>query len=375
MHNSAFKRYTNRMNVSTTPIIISLATSMLVALIAIPLVIRICRAQGYYDLPNVRKVHKLPIPRLGGVVFLPCMIAGFAAGLAMLMGGFNQTFNINVSTIAMTSGAFIIYLIGVLDDIREMRATHKFIIQFAAALIFPFCNLIINDMHGIFGLHIIPIYISYPLTVFVILLIVNAMNLIDGIDGLSSGLSILILCTFGVMYWQLNIYNFSIISFSLAGALISFFIYNMFGKVGKNKVFMGDSGSLFLGYMIAYLAIKFQMSNSDVLPYREHSLLTSYTLLIIPTFDVIRVALQRLYNHKGIFTPDKTHIHHLIMQAGASMHWALIVILLLFASFCGLNYGLNVFGVADAFIIGIDILIYTFFIYFLTYMKPEIERN
>lgn len=336
--------------------------SFLFAAIATPLVIKMCCILGLYDQPNARKVHKIAVPRMGGVVFLPAMIAGFAAGLAFYHGGMNKSFTINISTIAMASGAIIIYLIGVLDDIKEMKAVHKFIIQGAAAFVFPLCNLIINDLHGLFGIHEIPFMLAYPLTVFVILLIVNAMNLIDGIDGLSSGLSFIILCSFGVLYFVLNGSNFSILSFSLAGAVLAFFLYNMFGKVGGNKIFMGDSGSLFLGYVIAYLAIKYQMSNGLVFPYRENSLLISFTLLIIPTFDVIRVAICRLIQHKGIFSPDKTHIHHRIMQTGISMHWTLLTIIILFTAMCSLNFGLDIFGIGITYIVIADIIIYSTFI-------------
>lgn len=353
------------------PEIVSACVSFLFAAIATPIVVKMCRTLGLYDQPNARKMHKVAVPRLGGVVFLPAMIAGFAAGLSFLLGGMNKSFTINISTIGMASGAIIIYLIGVLDDIKELKAFHKFIIQSAAAFVFPLCNLIINDLHGFLGIHEIPFLVAYPLTVFIILLIVNAMNLIDGIDGLSSGLSILILSIFGALYLMLNGHNFSILAFSLAGAVFAFFCYNMFGKIGGYKVFMGDSGSLFLGYVIAYLAIKYQMSNGLVFPYRENSLLISFTLLIIPTFDVVRVALSRLMQGKGIFTPDKTHIHHRIMQTGINMHWTLFTIIILFISLCSLNYGLNIYGIDITIIIISDIMIYAFFMMAIEKIKSK----
>ncbi len=359
------------MTTTYIPEIASAIVSFLFAAIATPIVTRLCRHLGLYDQPNARKMHKVAVPRLGGVVFLPAMIAGFAAGLAILLGGMNKSFTINISTIGMTCGAIVIYLIGVLDDIKEMKAAHKFIIQGAAAFVFPLCNLIINDLHGFLGIHEIPFIAAYPLTVFIILLIVNAMNLIDGIDGLSSGLSFLILCTFGVLYWMLHGHNFSILAFSLAGAVFAFFLFNMFGKVGGNKVFMGDSGSLFLGYVIAYLAIKYQMSNGLVFPYRENSLLISFSLLIIPTFDVVRVAFARLFQGKGIFTPDKTHIHHRIMQTGINMHWTLFTIIILFIALCSLNYGLNIFGISITTIILSDIIIYSIFIFTVEKIKAH----
>ena len=353
------------------PEISALIVSFILTLVVTPVVIRMCKLRGLYDLPNSRKMHKTAIPRLGGVVFLPCMIAGFATGLSCEYGGVNKSLDINISTIGMASGAIIIYMIGVLDDIKEMRALNKFMIQLFAAMIFPFCNLIINDRHGLFGLHEIPFILSYPFTVFVILLIVNAMNLIDGIDGLSSGLAAIILCVFGVLYAQLNAITFSALSFGLAGAVIAFFIYNMFGKVGGYKVFMGDSGSLLIGYVIAYLAIKYQMSNGIVLPYRENSLLISYTLLIIPTFDLVRVALSRLFMRKGIFTPDKTHIHHCIMQTGVSMRLTLVIIISLFILFCLTNLALYFNDIDITIIAFVDIFIYALFVFIIKKFKAN----
>lgn len=357
------------MTSNVTPEIVAALVSFIFAMIATPLVITICKSLGIYDRPNARKMHKVAIPRLGGIVFLPSMMVGILVGFTFLLGGIHESITLKLPSVGMILGALIIYLIGVLDDLHEIKAIYKFYIQLIVALIFPFCNLLINDLHGFLGIYLLPIYISYPLTVFVILLVVNAMNLIDGIDGLSSGLSILILGAFGFLYKDLNALPFSVISVSLMGAVLAFFIFNMFGKVGGKKVFMGDSGSLFLGYVIVYLAIKYQMNNGDIFPYREDAFMISYTLLFIPTIDLVRVALSRLYNRKSIFAPDKTHIHHLIMQAGASMHWALAIILILFVVFCSINYGLNSFRLDQTYILLTDIVIYCAFIASISKLK------
>jgi len=221
----------------------------------------------------------------------------------------------------------------------------------------------INNLHGIFGIYEIPLWISYPITVFTILLIVNAINLIDGIDGLSSSLSSIILLTFAILFHRLNATIFSLMSASLAGAIMAFFLFNMFGKIGKNKIFMGDAGSLFLGYVLAYLAIKYQMYNDgSVFIYREESLLISITLLFIPCIDVIRVALSRKIQGKRMFDADKTHIHHVLMQRGLSMRMTLAVIISLFVFISATNYLLYDF-IPSTLIIIIDIIIYALFIY------------
>lgn len=361
------------MNLNCIHIIIAFLTSLVFSLIGTPFIVKICNNHGLYDQPNNRKVHKEAIPRLGGSLFMPSLGIGVAVTLVVVYGSLQKDFDITLSAIMMAIGSLLIYLIGILDDLNGMKAVHKFIIQTIAALVFPLCNLMINNLHGLFGIYEIPIWISYPLTVFVILLIVNAMNLIDGIDGLSSSLSILILGSFAYLFFILNSPLFCIISTSLVGALAAFFIYNFYGKVGGLKIFMGDSGSLFLGYVIAYLAIKYQMSNEcNGFPYREESLLISFTLVFIPCIDVIRVALQRKFNGKSIFEADKTHIHHKIMQMGLDMHQALAVILTLFVSICLINYGLYVGNLQMTYIILINILVYSLFIWIVTKFKAQI---
>lgn len=352
-------------------IAISFIVGLLLSLTGTPFIIAICKKKGLYDEPNARKVHKFSIPRLGGTLFMPSMAIGTVAALAYTYGGFSHAFVINISTAAMAAGGIMIYLIGILDDLKGMKAMHKFIIQSIAALFFPLCNLMINDLHGFLGIHIIPLYIAYPLTVFVILLIVNAMNLIDGIDGLASSLSILILISFSYLYFELGSDLFSIISMSLAGTVMGFFFYNFFGKINGLKIFMGDSGSLFLGYVISYLAIKYQMTNWDVFEYRENSFLISLTLVMLPCFDVVRVAIWRKMRGKNMFDPDKTHIHHLIMGTGMTMHQTLGIIILFFISFCILNYGLFVFGAKVTFIVLADIISYSLLMWFIQSMKSN----
>lgn len=351
------------MVINYTYVIIAFVASLIFSLMLTPLVIKLCNTKGLYDEPNARKVHKHSIPRMGGTLFLPSLGFGVGVSCIIMYSSSNQEITINPSSFIILAGALLIYLIGILDDIKSLNATQKFVIQAIAAMLFPLCNLMINNLHGIFGLYEIPVWASYPITVFVILLIVNAMNLIDGIDGLASSLAFIILCAFSYLFGSLNLPLFCLISISLAGAVAAFFVYNVFGKVGHMKIFMGDSGSLILGYVIAYLAIKYQMDNErGGLPYREESLLTSFSLVFIPCIDVIRVALQRKINGKKMFEPDKTHIHHCIMALGLDMHITLIVILALFTAICSINYGLYVGELPTALIILIDIIVYGIFI-------------
>lgn len=351
-------------------IIIAFSISLIFSLIGTPLVVKLCNTHGLLDLPNARKVHKHGIPRLGGTLFMPSLSIGVIITLLIMYQGIRKGFNIEISNVMIAVGAIMIYLIGLFDDLKGLKATHKFIIQTVAALIFPFCNLMISNLHGLFGIHEIPIWAGYPLTVFVILLIVNAMNLIDGIDGLASGLACLILGAYAYLYYTYEAYLFCLISISLAGATLAFFFFNMFGKVGRLKTFMGDSGSLFLGYVIAYLAIKYMMVCDNKITYpSEEAFLTSWSLVLIPCIDVIRVALQRKINHKGMFEPDKTHIHHLIMDIGIGMHNTLVVILCLACCLCLINWGLYTIPVPITYIILADLFIYGVFIGSISLLK------
>ncbi len=362
------------MNIPNQEIIytlIAFCVSLVFSIIGTPFIIAMCKKKGYYDMPDSRKVHKFAIPRLGGVLFLPSMCIGTVIALITIFRGLQHEITLTLSVIAMAAGGIIIYLIGILDDLKGMKAMHKFIIQFIVSSFFPLCNLMINDLHGLFGFHIIPLFMAYPLTVFVILLIVNAMNLIDGIDGLASSLSILILMAFGLLYYDLGASLFSMMSISLAGAVFGFFLFNFFGKINGNKIFMGDSGSLFLGYVISYLAIKYQMSNWDVFEYRENSFLISFTLIMLPCFDVIRVAIGRKMRGKKMFDPDKTHIHHIIMATGLTMHQTLFVIICTFIAFCIINYGLFIFGLGITYIIAVDIILYLLLTYFTITMNSD----
>ena len=336
---------------------------IIIALTIIPYIVQMCYKHELYDMPNGRKIHKIAIPRLGGIVFMPITAIGMVIGLILLNKTYNQEVEFYLSSYMMIVGATLIYIIGLIDDLKGLAASRKFIIQAIASLIFPTCNLMINNLHGLFGIYELPLWISYPLTVFTILLIVNAMNLIDGIDGLSSCLSIIMLLAFAFLFHELNAPLFVLLSISLCGAIIGFFYYNYYGRIGKNKIFMGDTGSLFIGFVIAYLAIKYQMNGWNNMTYRDSSLLTSITLVFIPCIDVIRVALTRLFKGKKMFSPDKTHIHHIIMQMNLSAHQALYTILILYIAIAVINWGLYISELNFTYIFLTDIFIYSIFIW------------
>lgn len=340
--------------------LLSFLVSGLFALIVMPWLLRLCKAKGLYDLPDDRKVHHNNIPRLGGAVFVPAILLGMSVSVYLLWSVDQGVPAFQPSTFVMAAGVFVIYLIGLLDDLMGLPATLKFAVQFVAALFLPFCGLYVNNFYGLFGLYEVPVWVGYPLTIFLCLLIVNSVNLIDGIDGLASGLSVIALVAFSVLFGRLDVLMYTLLTASLLGALLVFMYFNLFGRAERGtKIFMGDTGSLVLGYALAYLVMKYAMTNNALLPPRPHALFVACTLLLIPIFDLVRVAFTRLLQGKGIFSPDKTHIHHLFLAAGFGMHAALGCILGLQVAFVAFNFLLlYCFSVPSTLILCLDILLF-----------------
>lgn len=353
------------------PFLTAFFVAAAVTAIGLPLIVKACHYFKFYDLPDGRKVHQTPVPRLGGIVFMPAAIIGLSASLYTLEDMAQTGVVVSISTLIMAAGSLLIYLIGIFDDRFGMKASHKFVIQAVSALFLPLCGLLITDMNGIFGLHEIPIWVGYPLTVILIMTIVNAINLIDGIDGLASGLCIFILSAYAYVFVQCGHVMIASLDAAIVGSLVVFWCFNVFGRVGRYKIFMGDAGSLFLGYVCAYMSIKSIMRPIAPVDCGEEQMLISVTLLLIPVMDVVRVAFQRRLTGHDVFEPDKTHIHHLFMAVGLSMHGALANIMALFALICVINYSLWQAHFLLPIILLVDACIYAFVVTVLLRMGQK----
>lgn len=329
--------------------------------ITIPLVIAFCRKFGFYDQPNQRKVHYVAVPRLGGVAFLPSLAISFLTTLLIYSSSTGNLSSFHVSAAVMVLGAAIIYLVGLLDDLLDLRATTKFVFMLVASAFMPVCNLIIGDLHGLFGIQQLPLWIGYGLTVLSIITLVNALNLIDGIDGLSSGVSIIALAIFTYSFMDMRSIVFAVAAAGLLGSVCIFFCFNVFGRMGRLKIFMGDAGSLILGYVLAYLGIKYMLvSEMDV--YTDNNpLLLPFSIFLVPVLDLIRVALTRLAAGDPMFKADKRHIHHVLMSVGLSMRQTLCVILALVVAFILLNMWLDQAMVPITVIFLLDIALFIIF--------------
>ena len=334
--------------------------SLICGLVFTPLILDFCKRKRLYDIPNERKVHKNATPRLGGISFFPSMLTAFFIMLLFTPVVEQDTLPVNVWSAVFIVGLLLIYGIGIIDDLVGLKATSKFAVQIATACLLPFAGLYINNLYGLFGIHEIPYLVGVPLTVFIIVFIDNAINLIDGIDGLAAGLSLLALAGFLAYfrYHGVYVYTYTIIIAGMMGALVAFAYFNLFGKPERNtKIFMGDSGSLSLGFTLGFLAVKCTVDNNNIWPYRPEAIIVPLTLLIVPTADVVRVTLFRLRHHTPLFSADKNHIHHKLMRTGMNQHQALICILVLAAWYVVMN-SLLYMVLPITYIVLIDVVFY-----------------
>lgn len=324
-------------------IVLAFVISVFVARLIIPRILIISLRKKLFDIPDARKIHKRAIPRLGGVSFFPTILFSCCLVLAFRsLTGYNisdlQVSYVLPECLFLICGMTLLYLTGIADDLIGVRYRQKFVVQILCACFLPISGLWINDLYGLFGVHVISAWVGIPFTVLTIVFITNAVNLIDGIDGLASGLSSVALLVFGVLFIEKGLWMYSIIAFSTFGVLVPFFYYNVFGSVERaRKIFMGDTGSLTLGYILSFLAVKYSQNNLVVTSYTEGAFVIAFSTLIVPSFDVIRVVMLRIRNGKSPFEADKNHIHHKFLAMGFTPRKALITILLISCSFSAIN--------------------------------------
>lgn len=324
-------------------IILSLLISIILSALIIPRILVVAFRKKLFDIPDERKVHSGIIPRLGGISFVPTILfsLAFTTGLRYLIGyeiPINRLHFIIPEFYFLICGLTLLYLSGIKDDLVGLRYRSKFVIQIIVASLIPLSGLWINNLYGLFGIDELTPWLGIPFTILLTVFIVNAINLIDGIDGLASGLSSISLLTLGSLYLYYDQWIYAMLAFSTLGVLLPFFYYNVFGKVNRcKKIFMGDTGSLTLGYILAFLAIAYANNNPERAPYSEGAIVVAFSTLIVPMFDVIRVILVRARNHKSLFNADRNHIHHKFLDMGFSSRKAMIYILAMALFFSSLN--------------------------------------
>lgn len=315
---------------SKISIFLCLALSSLFSLFFLPKIIKISRRKQLYDIPNGRKSHQEKIPRLGGLAFFPSivlsmsLVVGYRYLIAFPLSDL-LTGNILLEFLFLSAGCMFLYMTGVQDDLIGIRYRKKFIVQFLVASLLPVSGFYLNNLYGLFGLYILPDYIAIPFTVLLIVFITNALNLVDGIDGLAAGGSTFSFLVIGVMFFQKGLWLYSMLSFSATGCLLPFLYFNIWARKAL-KMFMGDAGSLTLGYLLSFLIIKFPQYISDTTP-DVRNLVIPFTLLFFPMFDACRVMVVRLMHHNPIFLADRNHLHHKCLSAGMTHLQATVLVL------------------------------------------------
>ena len=298
-------------------------------LLGMPVVVRIAKAKGLVVRPNKRMSHTGEVPNIGGLNIC------FSFILTYLLFEYDQLSQSQFFLI----GLFAIMAVGFIDDVLVLTPLTKLLGETLAGIaLVGFADLRITHLHGIFGIEQISIIPSYAISLFILIAIINAVNLIDGIDGLASGLGILYCLFFAVYFGLAGETSWSILGICMIGALAVFFIYNVFGL--REKIFMGDSGSLLLGYLLTAFVFRFcEINAHHEVPEWLHmnaAPAVAICVLTIPIFDTIRVSLTRIKHHRSPFQPDKNHIHHLLLRTGLNHIQTTCVLLSVSVLFIGL---------------------------------------
>lgn len=302
------------------------------------------------DIPNERKVHKYPIPRIGGLAIFLSYLLGY-----ILFG------TISTQMISVLIGGFIIILTGIVDDINPIPAKYKFICQtIAACVVVLYGKLYFNDITLLGYVWSFPTWINMILSIFFIVSIINAINLIDGLDGLSSGICSIYFLTIAIIGFVLNKFGGLdiVLSLIMLGATLGFLFHNF----PPAKIFMGDTGSMFLGFMISVIALlgyKVTTITSVIIPI---------IILFIPIIDTLFAIIRRTLKHESIGKPDKEHLHHQLLKMTSSPVKTILIIYFINITFSAVSI---LYAIGDnAIAIALYIAVMIFFLFLI--LKTDI---
>lgn len=312
-------------------VFIAFFISLIMGVIVIPNILLIAKRKKLFDPIDGRKEKIAPTPRLGGFAFFPISMFSF-----VLMVGMRYIYNYPIAsdtevsvliyTTFLAAALLLIFFTGLADDLVEISFKIKFLVQALCAALIVFSGLYIVNFEGLLFIKQLPVWIAVPFTVVLIVYIVNAYNLIDGINGLCSGLGLVALLAFAGWNIYVENYVFAMLAMGVVGIVSAFFYFNTSSK--RLRIFMGDTGSLTLGFIISFFAVKFiavpQANPEFYIPHSPISLMIG--LLFIPFFDTFRVFIGRLMKGKSPFHPDRTHIHHKLLNVGFTHIQSTIVI-------------------------------------------------
>jgi UDP-GlcNAc:undecaprenyl-phosphate/decaprenyl-phosphate GlcNAc-1-phosphate transferase len=303
----------------------------------IPSVVNISRLKNLTDTPNGRTSHIRATPTLGGIAVFVALVLS-----TVIFAGTYFKFELKY----IISGLIVVFFIGIKDDILIIDPLKKLAGQiFAIIIVAVFADIRITNLYGLFHIGQLPYIVSILLTVFVFIVIINGFNLIDGIDGLASGIGILTSSALGIWFWMTGQIACTILSFSFVGTLIAFFYFNVFSKT--YKIFLGDTGSMVIGFVMGVLACRFLQL--ELVVQETAKIVSAPTVvcgvLIIPLFDSLRVFILRIKQGRSPFKADHQHIHHRLLQLGCSHLQATLVLISVNLFFIVLSYLLRGIGI------------------------------
>lgn len=284
-----------------------------------------------FDIPDKRKVHHGMIPRLGGIIFLPVAVLSLVLLLVVsIVSGQDELPNAirtEEKPLVYTGLALAIaYCAGIMDDLKGIRYHAKFLVQICCGILMVTGGVYLTDLHGLLWIHAMPVWLAFPLSVFAVVFIVNAINLIDGIDGLATGLCLLAFLCDSIIFITLQLYVYAMLTLAMVGILVCFYHYNVYGCTKPDRrIFMGDTGSMTLGVMLSFFGIQIANTPDMVLP-NANPLVWAFSPLLVPCLDMVRVFLTRVYHGTNPYLPDRNHIHHLLMDRGLGQHQTMALI-------------------------------------------------
>lgn len=292
-------------------ILIALFSAMIAVAWIHPRLVAIARMKNIVDTPDERKLQRVPVPVLGGVA----VFFGIVLGISLTSSLIDCK-----SLLSIVAAMMIMLYAGTMDDIIDLPVLQRLALEIGVVLLLIFStNQSINDFHGLWNTYLFGSEIAVPLTIFAAVGIINAINLIDGVNGLSSGYCIMACLIFGTLFYLADDLPMLMLATVSLGSLLPFFFHNVFGH--KSKMFIGDGGTLIMGVVMSTFVVNILCSGSTVAQYIDSSFgIIPFVLAVmsIPVIDTIRVMATRMFNGRSPFSPDKTHIHHLFIDLGFS---------------------------------------------------------
>lgn len=346
-----------------------MALAFLVSTIAYPYVLAFARKHKVVDNPSARKLQRVPVPVMGGTSVYIGMLVAVVVGLFIAP---------NVRVIKIMTLLTVMYAIGVWDDVKDVSASLRFLVELLVVwMMILILGVEINDFHGLWGIHEVPDAVSVPLSLVAGVGIMNAVNLIDGVDGYCSTYGVMACAAFAVIFYYCGDIPMFALALIAIGAFIPFFFHNVFGKT--SKMFLGDGGSLMLGTLLAFFMFRVLTHGSPESVYDASGVslpAVCLAILAVPVFDTLRVMIVRVLKGGSPFHPDKTHLHHLFIDMNFShLSTSFIIVLgnvvigaLLIA---GWKLGLSVD--MQAYLVILSAVLFTWIFYF--FMDREHRKN